>query len=96
MTKNKQRKRHVPERTCIACRAKLPKRELVRVVRSAEGKIQVDETGKQAGRGAYLCHCRACWETALKRGNLSRALRAPLSQEDKAALQEYATSLPET
>lgn len=102
MMKKKQqpRKKHVPERICIACRARSSKRTLVRVVRLAEGAgngsaVVVDETGKQKGRGAYLCRQRACWENALKRGSLNRALRTTLTPEDTATLKAYAASLPE-
>src|ERR671916_796064 len=47
--------RHIPERTCVACRSPRPKRELVRVVRAPDGTVTVDDTGKKSGRGAYLC-----------------------------------------
>jgi len=56
----------------------------------------VDEIGKQKGRGAYLCRQRACWDQALKRGVLNRALRVTLTAEEVAALQAYAAALPET
>lgn len=98
MVKKKQqpRPKHVPERTCIACRAQGAKRALVRVVRLPEGGVVVDETGKRKGRGAYLCRQRTCWNKALTRGALERALRVTLTAEEVAALQAYATSLPET
>jgi predicted RNA-binding protein YlxR (DUF448 family) len=98
MAKKKQQSRpkHIPERTCVACRAHGAKRALVRVVRLAEGGVVVDESGKQKGRGAYLCRQRTCWSQALKRGALERALRVTLTAEDVAALQAYADTLPET
>ena len=80
----------------MACRAHGAKRALVRVVRLAEGGVVVDESGKQKGRGAYLCRQRTCWSQALKRGALERALRVTLTAEDVAALQAYADTLPET
>lgn len=80
----------------MACRAHGAKRALVRVVRLAEGGVVVDETGKQKGRGAYLCRQRVCWSQALKRGTLERALRVTLTTEEVAALQAYAAALPET
>ncbi len=97
MAKNKQRPRqkHVPQRTCVACRETRDKRHLVRVVLLAEGGIAVDETGKRNGRGAYLCRNYACWEQALKRGVLNRALRVELRPEDVAALETFARSLVE-
>lgn len=88
--------KHVPERTCVACRAKRPKWELARVVHRAVDDVVVDETGKVNGRGAYLCRQRACWQLALKRGALNRALRTTLSPEIVAELTTYALSLPET
>ena len=89
------RPKHVPQRTCVACRMTGAKRGLVRVVRTTEGRVEVDETGKKSGRGAYLCRARDCWENALKRKALEHALKVPIGMEDKAALQAYASTLPE-
>lgn len=80
----------------MACRAQGAKRALVRVVRLTAGGVAVDETGKQKGRGAYLCRQRVCWSQALSRGALERALRVTLTVEDVAALQAYAAALPQT
>lgn len=80
-------------RTCVACRETKPKRELVRVVLLPDGTIEVDETGKQNGRGAYLCRQRSCWQTALKRGSLKHALRIQPTPEALASLEAYAESL---
>ncbi|MGC9521849.1 MAG: RNase P modulator RnpM [Anaerolineae bacterium] len=98
MAKHKRRpkQKHVPLRTCVACRETKPKRDLVRIVLTPEGHITVDETGKQNGRGAYLCRRRLCWQKALQRGSLSRALRAQLSPQDIALLEAYAESMPES
>lgn len=95
MNRRRQRRKHVPQRTCVACRTARPKRQLVRVVRTPEGEVTVDETGKRSGRGAYLCRQRACWETALVRGQLERALKVTLTADAKAQLQEYAAGLPQ-
>jgi predicted RNA-binding protein YlxR (DUF448 family) len=65
----------------------------VRVVRSAEGTVEVDETGKKPGRGAYLCRTRECWDKALKGKVLEYALKTAITAEDKAALQAYAAAL---
>lgn len=81
-----KRRKHVPLRSCIACRAKLPKRELVRVVRTPEGTLEIDPKGKRAGRGAYLCHQRQCCETALQPGRLSQALKCRVDATEVAAL----------
>jgi predicted RNA-binding protein YlxR (DUF448 family) len=69
------RPRHVPQRTCVACRQVAGKRTLVRVVRTAEGTVEVDPTGKRNGRGAYLHADPACWDLALKRNVLQHALK---------------------
>ena len=68
----------MPLRTCVACRTERPKRELVRVVRMSDGVVTLDPTGRQAGRGAYLCADGACWTVALKKHSLERALEASL------------------
>jgi len=88
------RKRHVPQRTCVACRQVRPKRELVRVVRTLDGRVCVDPSGRLPGRGAYLCGTAACWERALKRKSLEHALMTGLTTEDRAALAAYALTLP--
>lgn len=94
MSKKSKRRRHIPQRTCIACRTVRPKRELVRVVRTPEGDVKVDETGKLSGRGAYLCPQHSCWEAALQRQRLGKALRVTLTTEAKEYLREYAAALP--
>jgi len=68
----------VPARTCVACRTSRPKRELVRIVRTPDRRIVVDETGRLAGRGAYVCRTAACLTIANTRGALSRALETPV------------------
>lgn len=87
--------KHIPMRTCVACRQTQPKRTLVRVVRTPEGQIVIDPTGKRAGRGAYLCRRRSCWELALKRGSLEHALKITLTEEERALLREHMTTMPE-
>jgi uncharacterized protein len=76
----------VPLRTCVACRRTLAKRELLRIVRTPEGSIEVDLKGKRAGRGAYLCHQPECWEAALGQGVLGRALKVRIDGEQLAVL----------
>jgi predicted RNA-binding protein YlxR (DUF448 family) len=88
------RRRHVPLRTCIACHQKKPKRGLIRIVRTAEGMVEVDLTGKRPGRGAYLCRDRDCWDVALGSGAMGRALKSRVSAQDLQALVGYATALP--
>ncbi|HEX5415978.1 MAG TPA: YlxR family protein [Chloroflexota bacterium] len=82
-------------RTCVACKANRAKRELVRVVRTTDGAVVVDVTGKQSGRGAYLCRQKPCWDEGLRRGILERALKQPVPVECRPALEAFARSLPE-
>lgn len=89
------RPKHVPQRTCIACRKVDAKRGLRRLVRLEGDRVAVDASGKRAGRGAYLCAERGCWERALKRTAIERALKIPqLIPEDRQALEAYAAALP--
>ncbi len=88
-----KRVRHVPQRTCVGCREILPKRTLIRIVRTAEG-VRVDPTGKLAGRGAYLHNKRSCWERGLK-GPLAHALKAELTGAELDQLSLFLANLPE-
>ncbi len=88
------RPRHVPQRTCIACRQVLPKRALTRIVR-AEAGVDTDETGKLAGRGAYLHNSRACWEKALKGDLLERALKTTLTTDERERLRAHGMAMPD-
>lgn len=89
------RPKHVPQRTCIACRSHDAKRGLVRVVRMPDGTVEVDETGKKNGRGAYLCRYRDCWETGIARKALDNALKVQVDPESRSRLKSYGESLPE-
>jgi len=80
----------IPMRMCVACREMTPKRELIRVVRSPEGEISIDDRGKKNGRGAYVCNKIECIENAIKRKQLERALDANVPDEIKQALIENA------
>jgi predicted RNA-binding protein YlxR (DUF448 family) len=90
-----KRRKHIPLRRCIACRERYPKRELIRIVRTSEGTIEIDLKGKRSGRGAYLCRKQQCLETALQPQRLSQALKCRVSAKDVAALQSLAPSLIE-
>lgn len=88
------RPKHVPQRMCVACRRNNAKRGLIRVVRDSAGRVAVDRTGRQHGRGAYLCHDSRCWELAVRRHALERALRIErLHADDRAALLAFAAGL---
>ncbi len=88
--------KHVPERTCVACRTARPKRHLVRIVRTPEGGVEVDKTGRRNGRGAYLCPAQECWRLARTRRSLDQALGIAVSQETWQSLEEFSQRLPET
>jgi len=79
--------KHVPMRTCIGCGEERPKASLVRLVRTPEGDIAVDPTGRRPGRGAYLCPLRECFQRARKRRAFSRAFRMEVSEEALAKLE---------
>jgi uncharacterized protein len=87
--------KHVPQRTCVACRQVRNKRDMIRIVRTPEGTIEVDETGKKAGRGAYLCRWASCWKKALSRGSLDRELKTTLSAVQRQELEAFIETLPE-
>jgi predicted RNA-binding protein YlxR (DUF448 family) len=91
--KTQPKARHIPQRTCVSCRETAAKRGLIRVVRTPEGVVEVDETGKKAGRGAYLCRRWECWQEAIRRERLATALRVKLLEADKDALRAYAEEL---
>ena len=74
--------RKPPVRTCVACKASSDKRELVRIVRTPEGDVHVDPTGKANGRGSYVCREQACFDTAVARRRFDGALRVNLKEDD--------------
>ncbi len=88
------RPKHVPQRMCISCRERSAKRTLFRVVRTPEGTVEIDLTGKKNGRGAYLCDDPACWRRALSSDTLSRALKIDLPEEAVERLSHHAATLP--
>ena len=71
----------VPVRMCTGCREHKPKKELIRVVRSPEGEISIDFTGKKSGRGAYLCKSMECFAAAQKGHRLERSFGCRVSEE---------------
>ena len=78
----------IPLRICTGCMEMKPKKELIRVVRSKEGEVSVDLTGKKAGRGAYVCKSKDCLEKAFKTRRLSRNLEVQISEEIYIRLRE--------
>ena len=83
------RPRHVPERRCIACGQRAPKGRLTRIVRTPQGTVHADATGKSSGRGAYLCPASECWERGIRKGTLERSLKAAIAPEDLDSLLNY-------
>lgn len=71
--------KHIPERMCVVCRTMLNKRDLVRVIKTKEGEIKLDLTGKVSGRGAYIC--KNCMEKCVKTKALNRAFKESVPQE---------------
>ena len=84
--------KRVPQRTCVACGEVRPKRELVRLVR-VSGGVEVDPSGKKAGRGAYLCPMPACWQAGLRKGRLEYVLRTTLTEDNRQQLMKYGQEL---
>ena len=72
----KRRPDHIPTRTCAVCRSPRPKREMLRLVRTAEGSVHRDETGRLPGRGTYICQQPACREPRAATAAVKRALGA--------------------
>jgi predicted RNA-binding protein YlxR (DUF448 family) len=92
--KSGPRPKHVPQRMCIACRSHDAKRGLYRIVRTPEGQVEPDPTGRRNGRGAYLCGQLACWEKALTTGILARALNVEIDTDTINGLRRHAATLP--
>lgn len=79
--KPRQKVRKIPQRTCVGCRQVRPKKELVRIVRTPEGLVEVDPTGKRSGRGAYICPDTRCLVLAMKGKRLDAALGATVPED---------------
>ena len=92
MAKGKSRPkiRKSPQRTCVGCREVKSKWDLVRIVRTPEGAVKIDPTGKLSGRGAYVCPSRACLDLAVKGKRLDKALGVQVPDE---VIDELAESL---
>ena len=71
----------IPMRKCLGCMEQKPKKELVRVVKSADGDISLDLTGKKNGRGAYICNSVECLKKAVKKKSLERSLKTQIPKE---------------
>ena len=71
----------LPERTCMGCNIKKPKKEFIRIVKNKEGEINIDRTGKMPGRGAYICDNIECLEKLIKSKRLERVFETKISDE---------------
>ncbi len=76
-----EKTKKIPERQCIGCGEIRPKKEMFRVVRSPEGELSIDFTGKKSGRGAYLCPDEKCLKKAIKSKKLGRSLNCEVPEE---------------
>ena len=83
--------KHRPQRSCVVCREKTDKRDLIRLVFAADS-LRIDATGKMNGRGAYLCRKQACWEAAATRSTMDKALRRSLDDHDRNYLRQMKPS----
>ena len=82
--------KHTPLRSCVVCRERFSKRDLTRIVRTPMGSVEIDRSGKQNGRGAYLCSSTVCWEQALVKRRLDYALRGRISEVDRSNIWSHA------
>lgn len=71
----------IPARKCVGCREEKPKTELIRVIRTAEGEVALDMTGRANGRGAYICKSAECLKKAVKNKGLERSLKVQIPEE---------------
>lgn len=83
----------VPLRKCTGCGEMKNKKEMIRVLKSTEGEILLDATGKKNGRGAYLCRSRECFEKAVKNKGLERSLKCSIPQDVMESLKKEMNQL---
>ena len=83
----------IPERKCMGCMNSFPKMELVRIVKTKDGEISLDTTGKKSGRGAYICKSAECLKKARKQKRIERSLEVTISEEVYNALESELLSL---
>ncbi|HHY70231.1 MAG TPA: YlxR family protein [Thermoanaerobacterales bacterium] len=86
------RRKKIPMRMCIGCKEMKPKKELIRIVRTVDGTIEIDPTGKKSGRGAYICKNDRCIETATKENRLSKALDFQITKEMALSIKKELSS----
>lgn len=84
-----------PERTCMACNNKKEKQDLLRIVKSKEGIIEVDITGKKNGKGAYICKTEECLNKLVKAKRLEKVFKKEINNELYENITSILNSLPE-
>lgn len=82
------KKRKIPLRVCAGCQEQKNKKDMIRIVRTPEGTVEIDKTGKKSGRGVYICPTADCLEKAYKEHRLERSLKAKVSEDIYAALRQ--------
>lgn len=82
------KKKKVPLRKCLGCNEMKPKKELIRIVRNPEGKVNIDKAGKAPGRGCYICPSLSCLDSAVKAKRVERALEVAVDNEIFIKLRE--------
>ncbi|WP_257350002.1 RNase P modulator RnpM [Pseudalkalibacillus decolorationis] len=87
------KKRKIPMRKCVACQENKPKKELIRIVRTPDGEISIDHSGKKSGRGAYICNSQTCFELAHRKKSLQNQLS---TQIDDSIYEELKKQVSET
>lgn len=81
MQKGRERMKKIPQRQCVGCGEMKDKKAMMRVIRSAEGEVMLDMTGRKNGRGAYLCRSADCLQKARKNRGLEKSLRINIPEE---------------
>lgn len=85
----------IPERKCMGCMNSFPKMELVRIVKTKEGEISLDTTGKKSGRGAYICKSTDCLKKAVKAHRLEKSFECDIPEEVYISLEEALKNVTE-
>lgn len=85
----------VPMRQCVGCREMKDKKDMIRVIRTADGEVCIDESGWKNGRGAYICRSQACLDKAVSGHGLERSLKTQISPDIYKKLQEEMKRLGE-
>ena len=91
-----QKIKKVPERKCMGCNEKKPKKELIRIVRTPDGQILLDDKGKISGRGVYICPRKDCFVKSKKAGRFERNLEVEIPEDVYAALENKLSEIEES